>query len=274
MSTLTSTSTTGRAPVRPAGLPGVVASEWTKLVSVRSTAVSLLGAFGVGAGLAVLLALSRAGHVAVMTARERANFDPTFTSLSGIYLAQLVIGSLGVLVVTAEFSTGTIRATFAATTNRWRIVAAKVLVLGGVAFAVGLAMSVVSWALGQAILAPKGVQAHLGDPGVVRSIAGGGLYIAVVALLGLGLGMAVRATAGAISGLVGLVFVLPLLSSALPEPLQDEVMRYLPAIAGASVFTTKADPSALGPWAGFGVLCLYAAVALAVGAVLLVRRDP
>lgn len=258
-----------RAPLRR-----VLAAEWTKLMSVRSTAVALLGTVGVAAGLAVLLAVSRANNYDSMTARERSYFDPTFSSLSGIWLAQLVIGTLGVLMATSEWSTGTVRATFAATTGRLRIAVAKILVLAAVALTVGLVLASVSFASGQAILSTVGAEAHLGDPGVVRAVFGGALYIAVVALLGLGLGMAIRASAGAISVLVGLVFVLPLLSSAFPQPLQDQITPYLPAIAGSAVFSTKPDPVSLGPWTGFGVLCLYAAAALVAGTTLLVRRDP
>jgi ABC-type transport system involved in multi-copper enzyme maturation permease subunit len=108
----------------------------------------------------------------------------------------------------------------------------------------------------------------------VRAVLGAGLYLAVLGLLGLGLGAIVRVSAGAISALFGLLFVLPIFcAAALPQSWNDTIDRYLPFDAGRQVFAVHRDSSFLAPWAGFGVFCLYAAVALAVASVVLRRRD-
>jgi hypothetical protein len=112
---------------------------------------------------------------------------------------------------------------------------------------------------------------------VVRAVVGAGLYLAVLGLLALGIATVIRHTAGAISAFVGVVLVLPLIVQALPASISDALARYLPANIGLVMFSTHGVPdriaSAFSPWTGFGILVLYAAVFLAVGGWMLVRRD-
>jgi ABC-2 type transport system permease protein len=184
---------------------------------------------------------------------------------------------LGVLAITSECATGSIRATFAATPQRRAVLAAKALVVGTVTALVGTASSFAAFFVGQAILAHKGLQAHLGDPGVVRSVVGVGLYLAVLGLLALGLGTLIRSTAGAVAVVAGLVFVLPGIVGALPSSWEHAVTPYLPSDAGqALIGRTKFAPQGLhllSSWAGFAVVCAYAAAALIAAAVRLSRRD-
>jgi ABC-2 type transport system permease protein len=99
-----------------------------------------------------------------VSAADRASFDPTWFSLTGIFLAQLAIGVLGVLLIASEHGTGTIRSTFAAVPQRRTVLAAKAAVFSGVTLVVGLASSFIAFFVGQAILSSRHIQAHLGDP--------------------------------------------------------------------------------------------------------------
>ena len=175
-----------------------------------------------------------------------------------------------------------IRATLSAVPQRRVVLAAKGVVFAVVALLTGLLASFVAFFVVQAILsgqhpavfAGARLQASISDPGVLRAVAGAGLYLAALGLLGLGLGAIIRVSAGAISALFGVLFVLPILSAAaLPQSWRDTVDPYLPLNAGGAIFTLHRDPTALAPWAGFGVFCLYVAIVLAIACVVIDRRD-
>jgi len=280
------------------GLREAMAAEWTKLWSVRSTMWTLAAT-----GLAVvgLCALST-GTVSASDIID----DPTRRSLIGVFLGQLIFGVLGVLVMSAEYGTGTIRATLSAVPRRNVVLAAKVVVFGAMAVVASEVLAFSAFGIGQAILSAKHAvgssaavakhahdlgqpvphafqallssgSASLGQPGVLRAVVGAGLYLAVLGLLALGLATVIRHTAGAISAFVGVVLVLPLIVQALPTSISNAVARYLPANIGLVMFSTHGVPDRIGPafspWAGFGLLVLYAVVALALGGWVLARRD-
>jgi len=290
--------TVGLPPGR-VGLRRAMAAEWTKLWSVRSTTWTL-----VATGVAVL------GLCALSTATISPSDlieDPTRRSLVGIFLGQLIFGVLGVLVMSAEYGTGTIRATLSAVPRRPLVLAAKILVFGAVALVVSEILAFTAFSVGQAILSTKhavgpstaiaqhahqlGVKvpsnlhtllsssgsASLGQAGVLRAVVGAGLYLAVLGLLALGLATIIRHTAGAISAFVGIVLVLPLIVQALPMSISNAVARYLPANIGLVMFSTHGVPDRIGPafspWAGFALLVAYTVVILAIGCWVLVRRD-
>lgn len=250
-----------------------VRAEWTKLRSVRSTVWTLLATVGLAVGFGALIGASQMSSWDNLDAAERLRFGPTSFSLSGLFLAQLAIGVLGVLIVTSEYATGQIRATFGATPQRLTVLAAKATTFVGVVLATGLVASFSAFFVGQAIFAGEGLDASIGDPGVLRAVVGGALYLTGIGLLGVGVGSLLRRTAGATSALVALLFIVPLVTGFLPSSFQETVGKYLPAQAGMAVFNTIPDPRALAPWAGFAVLLAYGAVTLAVGGALLVRRD-
>ncbi len=259
---------------RPLG-PDLVRAEWTKLRTVRSTWWTIALTM---AGMVVLGALFCARYgIGGISPSDRATFDPAAYSLSGFFLAQLAVGVLGVLTITSEYQTGSVRATFAATPQRQAVLAAKAVVVGVVTALIGTASAFAAFLVGQAVLAQQGLQAHLGDPGVLRSVVGAGLYLAVLGLLAVGLGTLIRSTVGATAVVVGLVFVLPGIVGALPSSWDEAVTPYLPSDAGqALIGRTKFAPQGLhllSPWMGFAVVCAYAAAALAAAAVLLRRRD-
>jgi len=255
----------------------VLRSEWTKLRTVRSTYWTLLAAAVITVGISALLSAIYVNQYPGMSASDRAFFDPTQFSLIGVFMAQFAIGVLGVLTITGEYSTGAIRSTLAAVPQRRTVLAAKATVFTGVTLVVGLVSCFAAFFVGQAILSTQDIQAHLGDPGVLRAVAGSGLYLAVIGLFALGIGTLLRRSAGAISALFGVILVLPVLVQTLPSSWSDAIAKYLPSNAGeAIVHTVQADPRIgpmLSPWAGMGVFMLYAAVALVLAGFALHRRD-
>ncbi|GAA2740691.1 ABC transporter permease subunit [Terrabacter aerolatus] len=251
----------------------VVLSEWTKLRSLRSTVFSLLAAVVFVVGLAVLVPSVTVAHWPPRDVREAAAFDPTSRSLAGIFLAQLAIGVLGVLLMTGEYATGMIRATLAAVPARLPVLWAKAAVFAAATLAVMVPAVFGAFVIGQSILQAKQLQAGLGDPGVLRAVVGAALYLTVVGILGLGLGALLRNTAGGISALFGVLFVLPIIVRFLPTSWSDPIDRYLPSTVGQTVTHVHPDPAGFAPWTGFAIFCGYAAVVLALAAIRLRRRD-
>jgi ABC-type transport system involved in multi-copper enzyme maturation permease subunit len=249
----------------------VVASEWTKLHSLRSSRLSLLAAVGLVVGLGLLVPWLSVANWRPGT--PTAGYNAVERSLSGIFLAPLAFGVLGVLVMSGEYATGTVRATFAAVPRRLPVLWAKLGVFLAVTLVLGTIACVLAFAGGQAIFASKHVDASLGDPHVTRAVLGAGLYLAVMGAFGLALGALLRNTAAGIATLTALLFVLPPIVSVLPQHLADTIGRYLPSSAGLAVTSVSPDSSMLAPWTGFGVLCGYVVVTLAAAAILLTRRD-
>jgi ABC-2 type transport system permease protein len=256
------------------GLSGLFRSEWTKLRTVRSTMWTLGITVVVGIGISALACAETRSHWATMSPGNRASFDPTSTSLIALLFCQLAIGVLGVLVMSAEYGTGTIRATFSAAPRRRQVLAAKVIVFGVVALVVAEVVAFASFLIGQALLSAPATHASLSTPGALRAVVGTGLYLCVIGLFSLGLATIIRHTAGAISALVGILLVLPIIIQALPNSLQFDIRRFLPLqIGGVMMSVTTQNAHSFAPWTGFFVLCVYAAAALVIGGVLLVRRD-
>jgi hypothetical protein len=244
------------------GFRQVARMEWIKLRSLRSTwlVLALTGAGAVG------IALTVGANTRDATA------DLTNNALAGTALGVLLFGVLGVLVMTGEWSSGTIRATLAAVPRRPLVLAAKAAVLGTVALVAGEAAAFTAFFAGAATLPDRIPAPTLGQPGVLRAVVLGGAGLCLIGLLGLGLGVIIRHTAAAIAVLVGGVYVLAQIVGAAASSL----MGYLPvAIVANSLGVVKPVPGAhfLSPWTGLGVLSLYAAAALVTGGALLGRRD-
>jgi hypothetical protein len=262
-----------RQPVARVTQRRVALSEWTKLRSVRSTRWSLLATLLLIIGIGILVCTIFESRWPHLSPEDRHRFHPLEANLAGVNFAQLAIGVLGVLVITAEYSTGMIRATICAVPKRLPVLWGKAAVFAAVAFAVSLPAIFVVFFAGQAILSGQHINVSLSYPGVPRALLGAALYLTVMGLFGLGLGGIVRSTAGGISALAAIVFVLPPIVGLLPSSVSDSVDPYLPSNAGGAVWTIHPDAHTLAPWAGFAVFCAYAAASLAVAAVLLRRRD-
>ena len=249
----------------------VLALEWTKLRSVRSTAWSLALAILFVIGIAGIASYVQIHHFKTAAAL-RANVHPLEISLAGVQLGQLAIGVLGVLLITGEYSTGMIRSTMAAVPKRLPVLWAKAIVYALVTGVLMIPSTVAGFFLAQAVLSTRGASIGFGVHGVARAVTGAGLYLVVVALFGLGLGAIVRNTAGGIATFAGIMFVLPPLLNVLPASWNRAASPYLPLQAGEAVMQIYPG-NQLAPWTGFGVFCAYAAVSLAIPAALLVRRD-
>lgn len=259
----------------PAGpvFPDVLRSEWTKLRSVRSGYWTLLATVVVLVGFSALVAASTVAGYSEMTLQDKADLSPITIGLSGVDFAQIAILVLGVLVITSEYGSGMIRSSVSAVPQRLTLLAAKAALLASITTVVGIVSCFAAFFIAQSILSGEGIQAHIGDPGALRSVVGGGLYLGVVSLLALGVGTLIRRSAGAIAAVFGLLFVLPLLLGLLPARWAEGIGKYLPGLAGQALFGVPRGTSPLSPWVGFGVFCLWAAAALLAGAMALQRRD-
>jgi len=252
----------------------LLAAEWTKLMSVRSTMLALVVTGAMCVGFAVLLGIGTLTRWDRMSPEEHAAFQPATFSVSGVFFAQLVIGSLGVLAISAEYSSGTIRATLSAAPQRLLGYLAKILVFAAVALLAGVLTTFASFLAGQSILSSKGIGTSLAEPEIPRVVIGAALFLLAVGLLGLGLGAALRHTAGAVSTLFGLMLVLPILSNFLPSDWQQNIDKWLPLRAGMAIMQQHPQPATFfSPWVGLAVLFGYAALALLAGAVVLHHRD-
>jgi ABC-2 type transport system permease protein len=270
------------APVgqaRQAGFGHYMLAEWTKIRSVRSTAWTLILFVIITIGLAALItwvteANWNGPHAA---ARDiRAVSDPTSIIFgAAIYLGQLTIAVLGVLVISTEYSTGVIRSSLLAVPKRLPMLAAKVTVFSLIMVVLAEIVVFASFFVGAAILHPH-VSVSLSDTDVLRATIGAGLYLVVFGLFSMGIGALVRHTAGAVAIAVCVAFVLPILTGFLPSSSPwDYINAYLPVQAGTQVFVIHptANPNLLSAWEGFGVLCIWAAVMLALAAYFLDKRD-
>jgi ABC-2 type transport system permease protein len=249
----------------------VLASEWTKLHSLRSSRLSLLVAVGLVVGLGLFVPWLSVANWEPRT--STVGFNAVERSLGGVYLAQLAFGVLGVLVVSGEYATGMVRATFAAVPRRLPVLWAKLGVFVAVTIVLGTIACGLAFEGGQAIFATKHVDASLGDPNVTRAVLGAGLYLAAIGAFGLALGALLRNTAAGIGTLTGLLFVVPPVVSVLPQGWAEPIGRYLPGNAGMAIIDVTPDPSGLAPWTGFAVLCAWVVVTIGAAAVMLVRRD-
>jgi ABC-type transport system involved in multi-copper enzyme maturation permease subunit len=259
----------------PTGFPlshftDILRSEQCKLLSVRSTFWTLLAAAVFNIGLAALLAIVLPGQI---SSSDLEGVDPVRVSLGGIHLSQIAFGVLGVLVITSEYGTGMIRATIAAVPQRRLLLAAKVIVFSATALIVGVLTSFAAFFTFQGFLTGDSLGASLGDPGVLRAVTGGGLFLSVLGLFGLGLGAIIRSSAGAIAAVFGLLFVPPFLVDLLPPAWKATVGPYIPMDAGGQIYLADTAPGSLGAWTGFAVFCLYAVIALGIGFTLISRRD-
>ncbi|MBV8430443.1 MAG: hypothetical protein JO244_04735 [Solirubrobacterales bacterium] len=251
----------------------VFRSEWTKLRSVCSTYWSLLVTLLLVIGIGILVCVIFNARWPHLAPHERADFHPLRANLVGVNFAQLAIGVLGVLVITAEYSTGMIRATVSAVPKRLPVLWAKTGVFAATAFLLSLPAVFIVFFAGQAILSGQHINISISHPGVVRALFGAALYLMVMGVFGLGLGAILRSTAGGISALAAIVFVLPPIITLFPTSFANSVSPYLPSNAGGAVWTITPDPHTLAPWAGFAVFCGYAVASIVIAAILLVRRD-
>jgi ABC-type transport system involved in multi-copper enzyme maturation permease subunit len=251
----------------------VLRSEWTKVRSVPSTLWTLLTATVLGIGLSALFSGLAAHSYKTGSHDVRTNWDPTAVSTSGLSIAQLAIGVLGAIAISSEYSTHAIRTSLTAVPRRGRFLTAKAGVIAALALVAGELMAFTAFFVGQALISGNAPTAGLGDPHVFRAVAGSGLYLTLIGLLGIGLGALLRSAAGAITALVAMLYVLPGLAHALPSSIQNGVNKFWPTNAGQQITSVVRGDHSLPAWAGFGVMCLFVAIVLTAAFTRLRRRD-
>jgi len=255
-------------------LPRVLRAEWSKFWSLRSSYFALGGMVVAMVGLGGLFSAVTASQYPQMTHARQLLVDPVAVSLRGYAIAQLVIGVLGVLVVTGEYGTGMIHSSIAAAPRRWPVLVGKAAVFAVITLIVTEIATFAAFFVGQAFLDGQNIGTTLAADGVLRAVVGTGLYLTVVGLVGTGIGFIIRSTAGSVATVFGLLLVLPALGEVLPSDWGDKINPYLPSNAGQQLLVVHPDAAAtLSPWAGFAVFCGYALAALLIGGYLLKRRD-
>lgn len=246
----------------------VLRFEWIKFWSLRSSWITL--SLAVVAFIGTGLLSAALGFDA--DSDELGAPDVIGVSLAGANLAMLVLGALGVLVMTGEYGTGTIRSTLTAVPRRAPVLAAKVLVFGTVSYALMFAAALIAFVAGQAVIGDAG--AALADDGVLRALVGTAAYVTGAGLLGLVLGTALRSTPAALSTFFGVMFLLSgLIQLVLSESWRENVGKFLPSSAGSAMGSVVQRADELAPGQGALVFAGYLAVIGGLGLWRLMRSD-
>ena len=238
----------------------VARMEWIKLRTLRSVRWTLLLALAGMIGIGIAAGFN--------TRNPRG--DVTNNILVGGAFGSVLFAVLGVLVMTSEYSSGTIRATLAAIPRRPLLLAAKAAVWGTTALIAGELVTFAGFLAGAAFVHGGVPRPALSQPGVLRAVVLSGVYLCLVGLIGLALGVIVRRGAAAITALVALVFVAPLAGLA-----ATPAGQYLPELIYANALgaTKPVQGFTLSPWAGLAIIGAYVVVLLSVGGWFLTRRD-
>jgi hypothetical protein len=250
----------------------VIAAEWTKLRTQPSALWAGAAALALTAGFGILYSLlreARPPHGAAAAA-----FDPAAVSLSGIQLAQIAAGVLGAMLITSEYGSGMIRATVAAVPRRLPVLWGKATVALAAVFAISVPAVLIAFFAAQPVLAKAGLGTSFAQPGVARAVLGSAAYLAVAAVLGVGLGALLRSTAAAVTALFALLFGLQLLAGLIPGATGVTLEKFMPSTAGQAIASVHPDPgTSLGPWAGLALFAGYTVIVLALAARRISRGD-
>lgn len=249
----------------------VLKSEWTKIRSVRSTLWTLAAAVVVTVGLGALICGLTKSEFGNMSTHAKLTFDPTYTSFAGTGLGQLAMIAFGVLVVSAEYGTGMIRISLSAVPQRGTFLVCKVVVAGLLVLVVGMITSFATFFVGQALLGEHGTD--LGEPGVLRAVFGGGLYMTLIALFSVGFTFVMRSPLLAFAILMPWFFLVANILGSVSAT--KKFARYLPDQAGTTVMSVVPDTldRPYGPWGGLLIMVGWTVLALVAGYAVLKKRD-
>ncbi|WP_055494846.1 ABC transporter permease [Streptomyces sp. TP-A0356] len=250
----------------------VIRSEWTKIRSVASTVWTLSLALIVTVALGMLISALTRSELDSSSPGAQISLDPTFTSFAGMSLGQLAVIVFGVLVVSNEYSTGMIRTSLAAVPQRGAFLFGKITVATALALVVGMVTSFLAFHLGQAMLGPH--RASIGDPGVLRAVIGGGLYMTLIAMFSMGVAAMLRSPMLSLGVLMPFFFLISTILGTVSAT--KKIGRFLPDQAGSKIMQVvpgAGDDTPYGPWGGLGIMVLWVIAALVGGYVLVKRRD-
>lgn len=273
--TVAGTLTSSVAP-RATKFTDTVASEWVKLTTLRSTYLTL----GLGVVLSVVMSALVSAAVGSTfdswSASRQAQFQPILLSVSGNVVVLIAFAVFGVLVAAGEYSSGMIRLTLTATPSRGRVFLAKLLLVGGLTMVLGVVSLVAMFLVGQAVLGAYGIPvASLGDADARRLVLGLGLVTPLFPILGLALGVILRSTAGAITVILGMMWLPQLLGTLLPTWPQEHVLSLLPGLAADSMTVAHIAHSPMYSDAGLGaaMVALWLVAFVGTAYVMFRRRD-
>ena len=288
-----------------AGLRGVIASEFTKLRSVRSTYWTIGALIIVSVGVAAIAGFGIASNIHNQP-WNKAGTDATQDSLIAFFeLGQLIIAVIGAMIITSEYSTGMIRTSLTVMPRRGTVYLGKLIVLTSVTLVVSLVTSFLAFFVGQAALSGSGVSASLfhsvtipanaqvnqtgngptsyvfqgtdviSSGTVLTAVVGTALFVTVVALIAFGLGAIIRHTAGAITSTIGLMFVLSIVLQVLPNTWRWDIIRFFPDSAGRVISVTVGggNEHLWSAWPQFLVTVIWAVVLVGLGGYLFRKRD-
>jgi ABC-type transport system involved in multi-copper enzyme maturation permease subunit len=244
----------------------VLRSEWHKLWTLRSTWITLI------ATSALTLAMG-AGLAAAYDGSGEGQLDTVVFVLLGTQFAQINLGVLGILATAGEYSTGQVRATMTAVPRRLPVLWSKAAVLAAVSFLLCLWTNLLTFPLAQSFLDGTDQSASLGDPGVLRALAGNAAGLTLLAVTALGIGALARSIPLATGAFIGLVMILPEVLAILPYALVDEAVRYFPGNALTALTTAQPQPDQASPGMALLAMALWTAATLAAAAATLRRRD-
>lgn len=252
-------------------------SEWTKLASLRGTWIKVAIAFVLSVGLTALLALIVGATWDDASIADRASHEPAGIGLLGSLFSMIVFAVLGATAVTAEYGSGMMRLTLTATPRRGRVLAAKAAVVAALTLVAGLVTATATFLAAQAVLASYGVPtASLGDGDSLRVVFGDGALTFVLPVIAVALGFATRSTAGAITSVLGVVFLPWILGGVLPRWWRENALDYLPGAASEAITSghlESATEGLLSPGIAALVLAGWLAVFLGAAWLALERRD-
>jgi ABC-type transport system involved in multi-copper enzyme maturation permease subunit len=297
MTTMTETQTSrvrSSAGTKGVTFTGVLRSEWIKLWSLMSTRILLLLTLVAIVGVGALAVLIRYSFLDEMTRQARdqgqtmtpemmaesfppgSGFDLYNLPNAGLQIGILVLGSLAVLFISSEYATGMIRSTMNAVPRRTPAFVAKAIILAVISYVITTIAAVATFLIAMPVFQGLGFDLDWSTEGVLYSVFTGGLYVAGVALIGLSLGALLRNSAGGITVLVGLFFVLSIASSFLtliPGDFWKYVPQYLPSDAGGRFLSIGHTDGVIDPWQGGLIFLGYVLLFLVPAMLVLKKRD-
>ena len=276
MSATTSAPLRLDTPARRITFAEAMDSEFAKIRSVRSTYWTLLICLLVSVGISLLIAAVTSANWDTISQTDRASTGMS-TVVAGVFFGVLVTGVLGVMVVSTEYGTGMMRTTLTAFPRRAMLFLAKASVLTVVVLLLGVVIAFASYAVASPFFTKHGVDLSLSETANLRALLAVPVYLTLVALMGLGLGFLMRHTAAAISSLVGLFFVLPIITNFLPGTTGKDINKIVPSNAGTAMMathatTTNGNPE-LSPAGGLVALLIWTALLLVPAFWLFRHRD-